>query len=296
MPLIINGQRIDDAIVENEFAGIKAYHESLGNVSCCERDPEFRATARDNIAARVLLSQEAARTLPPSPEAEVDAAMEKLLEEYGGKDWFFMRTGTTEEQMPLVRRDVDIDLRVKRMLDGLADEGPQPTDADLRAHYDKNIAAFMTDELTRASHILKNPHGEKRNEAYDELRALRKRLQAGEDFEAAAKQHSEKAEDSIDLGFFKRGELAPEFDVVAFSLDVGEISPIFLSQFGMHLITVTERKPSVPKPLDEVRDQVKRHWWEQKRNEKTRELVERLKQTAKVEEIDADAEAAAIMS
>src|SRR6476620_6572178 len=108
MPLIINGQRIDDAIVENEFAGIKAYHESLGNVSCCERDPEFRATARDNIAARVLLSQEAARMLPASAEADVDAAMEKLLEEYGGKDWFFMRTGTTEEQMPLVRRDVDI--------------------------------------------------------------------------------------------------------------------------------------------------------------------------------------------
>lgn len=295
MPLIINGQRIDDAIIDGEFSGIKAYHESLGNVSCCERDPEFRATAKDNISARVLLAQEAARSQPPSPDADIDAAMEKLMGEYGGKEWFFMRTGTSEEQLPLVRRDVDIDLRVKRMLDGLADEGPEPTEAELRAHYEQNIAFFMTDEQVRASHILKNPHGEKRNEAFEVLRALRKRLQAGEDFEAAAKQHSEKAEDSIDLGFFKKGELAPEFEAVAFSLDVGEISPIFVSQFGMHLITVTERKLSVPKAFDEIRDQVKRHSWEQKRNAKTKELVEKLKLSAKVEEIDADAEAAEMM-
>jgi parvulin-like peptidyl-prolyl isomerase len=295
MPLIINGQRIEDAIVEGEFSGIKAYHESLGNVSCCERDPEFRATARDNIAARVLLAQEAARSMPPTADAEVDAAIEKLLEEYGGKDWFFMRTGTTEEQLPMVRRDVDVDLRVKHMLDQLADEGAAPTDDELRAHYQQHLKSFMTDEQVRASHILKNPHGEKRNEAFEELRALRKRLQAGEDFEAAAKQHSEKAEDSIDLGFFKKGELAPEFESVAFSIEVGEISPIFVSQFGMHLITVTERKPSVPKPFDEIREDVRRHWWEQKRNARTLELVQRLKATAKVEEIDPDVEAAELM-
>jgi hypothetical protein len=40
MGLIINGQRVDDALLGAEFAGIKSYHERQGNVSCCERDEE----------------------------------------------------------------------------------------------------------------------------------------------------------------------------------------------------------------------------------------------------------------
>jgi parvulin-like peptidyl-prolyl isomerase len=296
MPLIINGQRIDDAIVETEFSSIKAYHESLGNVSCCERDPEFRGTAVDNIAARVLIAQEAAKAMPASPDADVDAALDKLIDEYGGRDWFLMRTGATEEQIPLFRRDIDLDLRVKRMLDGLADDGPEPTDEDLHAHYEANITSFLTDEQVRASHILKNPAGEARSAAYDALRAVRGQLKAGANFEQLAQQHSERADESIDLGLFKKGELAPEFEAVAFSLDVGEISPVFSTQYGLHVITVTERRPAVAKPFETVRDEVRQHWRAAKRDRRTRELVDRLKQAAAIEEIDADAEAAAAMA
>ncbi|HEX8915746.1 MAG TPA: peptidyl-prolyl cis-trans isomerase [Humisphaera sp.] len=296
MPLIVNGQRIDDAILDTEFSQIKAYHESLGNVSCCERDPEFREMAKTNILGRVLLAQHAAKSVDPTPDADVDAALDKLMEDYGGKDWFHMRTGTTAEQLPLVRKDLDVDLRVKRMLDALAEEGPAPTDAELRAHYDANLKAFLTDEEVRASHILKNPNGEAKQEAFEALRAARAQLKAGASFDELAKQLSERAEESIDLGFFKRGELAPEFESVAFSLDVGEVSPVFVSQYGMHLITVTDRKPATPKPFAEVREEVLAHWRLQKRDRRTRELVDQLKATAAVEEIDADAEAAAAMA
>jgi len=295
MPLKINGQRIDDAIIDNEFSGIKAYHESLGNTSCCERDPEFRQMACDNIVGRVLLAQEAGRSMPASADADIDAALNKLIEDYGGKEWFFMRTGASEEQMPLVRRDLDVDLRVRRMLDQLVTE--EPDEQALRQHYEQNIKAFMTTEEVRASHILKNPRGEQQRVVYDELRQIRKQLQQGADFHEMARQHSERSEDtSIDLGFFKQGELAPEFEMIAFSMDVGEISPIFTTQYGMHVITVTERKPSVPKPFGDVREEVRQHWREQQRNQKTRELVEVLKKTATIEEIDPELEAAAAMS
>ena len=296
MPLIVNGQRIDDAILENEFAGIKAYHESLGNVSCCEQDPEFRETAKQNILGRVLLAQEAGRAMSPSGEAEVEAALTKLLEEYGGRDYFFMRTGTTEEHLPMVRRDLDIDLRVKRMLDDLAAEGPPPDEEKLRAHYQANIDAFKTDEEVRASHILKNPSGAAREAAYDALRQARIELRNGADFDTLARRESERAEESIDLGFFKRGELAPEFESVAFSMEVGEVSPVFSSQFGLHLITITDRRPAEPKAFETVRDDVRRHWVQAKRDRLTREVVDRLKQTAEVEEVDPDVEAAAAMT
>src|SRR5687767_1399298 len=132
MPLLINGQRVEDAVLENEFAQIKAHYENLGNVSCCERDPEFRGYAKDNIVARVLLSQEAARSVEPTPPAEVDEAFARLKQEYGGEEWFFARTGATPDQVDLIRRDVDIDLRVRRMLERLGQSAPAPTEADLR--------------------------------------------------------------------------------------------------------------------------------------------------------------------
>lgn len=292
MPLIINGQRVDDAVLENEFSQIKAYYENLGNVSCCERDPEFRGYAKDNIVARVLLSQEAARTMEPSPAAEVEAAFEKLKQDYGGEEWFFARTGATAEQVDLIRRDVDVDLRVKRMLEQIAERAGVPSEADLRAFYEKHIDLFKTEEEVKVFHILKNPtRGEDRPKAFEELREVRKRAQAGEDFVALARAHSDRGEENMDLGYFKRGELMQEFETVAFSLDAGEISPIFLSSYGYHLAKLIDRKPAVPKPFEEVRDEVELRVREERKNELTRELVDRLKLTAKVEEL-AEEEAA----
>jgi peptidyl-prolyl cis-trans isomerase C len=292
MPLIVNGQRIEDAVLDSEFAGIKAYHENLGNVSCCERDPEFRATARQNVVARVLLSQEAGRRVEPTADAEVDAAVEKLKEEYGGEQWFFARTGLTPETMHLVRHDVDLDLRVRRMMERLADEdGPAP-DGTLRRHYEQHLEAFKTAEEVRASHILKNPpRGEDRQAAYDTLREVRGQLLAGADFEELARQHSDKADEHIDLGWFKKDELAPEFETVAFSMNVGEISPIFVSPYGFHLVKLTDRRPSVPRPFDEIRDEVARHYREWLKQEKARALVKELEARAAVEEVTETEEA-----
>ena len=89
MALVINGERIDDAVLDGEFSGIKAYFESLGNVSCCERNDEFRGYARQNVVARVLLAQEAMRAHPPVPDTEIEQAIDKLKEEHGGEQRFF---------------------------------------------------------------------------------------------------------------------------------------------------------------------------------------------------------------
>ena len=295
MPILINGQRVDDAVVDAEFSNIKAYHESLGNVSCCERDPEFRAAARQNVISRVLLAQEAARAVEPTPEPEVDAALEKLKEDYGGEQWFMARTGVTEETLPLVRRDLDIDQRTRRLVERLLDGEPAPSEEDLRRYYQEHLGRFMTDEEVRASHMLKSGSGENRLEGYEDLRAVRKQVLAGADFDALAKGHSDKAEDSIDLGFFKRNELTPEFESVAFSMEVGEVSPVFTSSYGYHLVKLTDRKPAVPRPFEEVREEVEQRWRDDRRAEKARLLVEQLKLGARIEEIDADAEAAEIM-
>jgi parvulin-like peptidyl-prolyl isomerase len=293
MALLINGQRIEDSIVEGEFSEIKSYFERLGNVSCCERDPEFRGYARDNVIARVLLAQEAKRKMQATPDAEVDASVAKLIEQYGGEVQFYASTGASPTNMHLVRHDVEVDLRVKRMMDEMCTD-LTPPEEELRKYYQDNIANFMTLEEVRASHILKAPkRGEERQAAYDELRQARRELLKGADFDEMAKKHSDRAEENIDLNFFKRGELAEEFELVAFSMEVGEISPVFASTFGFHLIKLTDRKPATPRPFDEVRDEVRRQLVEGQRQERAKKLVEELKAVAKVEDVVEEEEVAA---
>ena len=285
MALVINGERIDDAVLDGEFSGIKAYFESLGNVSCCERNDEFRGYARENVIARVLLAQEARRNHPPVPDAEVDAALAKLYEENGGEERFYAAIGASPEQLAAVRRDVELNLRVRTMLERATASQAAPDDAELRAYYEQHIDAYKTPEEVRASHILKAPaRGEQRAAAYDELREVRRQLLAGGDFDALARQHSDKAQDHIDLGFFKRGELAEEFELVAFSMEVGEISPVFASPFGFHLVKLTERKPSVPKPFEDVRDAVLEHLRQDRQQDATRQLVQQLQAAAAIED------------
>jgi parvulin-like peptidyl-prolyl isomerase len=286
LAIVINGQRVEDDVLNAEFSNIKSYFESLGNVSCCERDPEFRGYARDNIVARVLLSQEAQRSLLPTPAEEVEAALEKLKEEHGGEQRFLMMIGATPDQLDLVRRDLEADLRVRRMIDGLVASDAEPTDAELRAYYESHVDAYRTAEEVRASHILKAARGEKRHESYELLRDLRRQLQAGAEFEPLAKAHSDKGDEHIDLGFFRRGELAEEFEIVAFSLNVGEVSPVFATPFGYHLIQLTDRKPATPKPFDDVRDEVREQMLAERKQEKAKALVNELKGRAVIEDVE----------
>lgn len=287
MPLLINTQTIDDAVIDYEFANIKAYYERLGNISCCERDPEFRGYARQNVIGRVLLAQEAQRSLPPSSPQEIDAAMEKLKQEHGGESRFLASLGAAPDQLDIVRRDVEIELRVARMIEQRCQQTSPLTEAQLQEHYQKNIQLFMTPEQVRAVHIMKAPtRGEKREEAYEALRGVRKSLQAGGDFDELARAHSDKADDHIDLGFFQRGELADEFERVAFSMEIGEISPVFATPFGFHLIRLTDRKPPMPKPLAEVIDDVRQHLIESRRQQVAKDLVEQLQAAAIIRDVD----------
>ena len=95
----------------------------------------------------------------------------------------------------------------------------------------------------------------------------RARSRPGADFAELAKKYSQD-EDSAkkggDLDFFAKGRMVPEFDQVAFSMQPGQISDLVKSQFGYHIIKVTDKKPAATKPLAEVRSQIEDQLkWEQ---------------------------------
>lgn len=287
MALIINGERIDDEIIEAEFREIKGFHERTLQIACCERDPEFRALAKENITSRALLGQESRRRYPEVAEEDIDTRLAKLIEEAGGEAEFYFKIGIPVADKAVIRDNLAGGVRLDKTLQAIYEPEPVPTDADLRAAYETSTELYLTPEEIHAAHITKSLQGAKsRDEVFQAMRDIRRQLLNGADFMKTAEEHRADEQQQIDLGWFKRGEFMEEFETIAFSMNEGEISPVFNTQLGFHVCTVTGRKPAVPRPFEAVKEDVKTRLLEEYRDQKFNAFLEELKAAAKIEDTE----------
>lgn len=287
----INGEVIPDDLLEQEFETIKAHYERMGAMSCCGRDGEFREYARENVTARVLINQEAERRFPEISEEEIGAAVQRLIDQEGGRAAFFAHAGLTEEDEPMVRQEVAAGLRVDRLMSEVwgVENTPDAAEADTAAEqaeqvfYEEHLADYMSAEEVRALHLFKQVEKvEDRDSCYELMRGLRRQARAGGDFGELALAHTDKEDKQVDLGFFRRGEFMEEFDLIVFSLEEGEVSPVFASHWGFHLVKLVERRVPEPLGLEAVREDVRQRLETEHRSVTTRALVDRLKAAAEI--------------
>ncbi|MCB1063737.1 MAG: peptidyl-prolyl cis-trans isomerase [Verrucomicrobiae bacterium] len=292
MAYIINGELIGDEVLEEEFDAIKDHYASLGEVVCCDRDEEFMGFARENIVNRTLLTQEADKRFGPPKDEDVDQMIAQLKEEHGGEKAFYDNTGFNPGDEPRIKEKVRATIGVDQLLETEIGPDPEPTDAELQAHYEATIERYLTEEEVRISQIFKEPTShEDAKVRYQELKEARFRILDGADFLEVAKETSDKPAEEIDLGFLKMGETMPEIESIAFSMREGEVSPIVATHFGFHLFQVTDRKAAAPVPFDEVIDTVREHFLTHSRESAINALISRLKETATIEEVTAEPEA-----
>ena len=158
----------------------------------------------------------------------------------------------------------------------------------MQTYYNENKDEFYVDEV-KASHILIKTIDDENNELSDEKKAEAKekaqevlaKVKSGEDFATLAKEYSEDTGSAInggDLDFFPRGYMVEPFEKAAFSMKVGEVSDLVESNFGYHIIKVTD-KVDEQKPFDEVKDDIKTTLQSENYNKQ----IEKLKSNAKVE-------------
>ncbi|QND50722.1 peptidylprolyl isomerase [Phyllobacterium sp. 628] len=157
------------------------------------------------------------------------------------------------------------------------------TDADVRARYDKEMAAMPPQNEVRARHILVKTK--------EEAEAIIKQLDGGASFEDVAKAKSTdgSAAQGGDLGYFSAGQMVPEFEKAAMALDVGKYTkePV-QTQFGFHVIKLEDKRVQQPPAFDQVKDQVKSILI----RERYMELVKKERADLKVEYTDPETEKA----
>ena len=126
---------------------------------------------------------------------------------------------------------------------------------DVERSYNEHLGTYTTPEQIRASHILLKTEGKNEAEVKAKAESALKEAKAGGDFAALAKKYSEddsNAPQGGDLDYFSRGRMVPEFETAAFALAPGEISDLVKTQFGFHIIKVTDRKPAITRGLDDA--------------------------------------------
>jgi peptidyl-prolyl cis-trans isomerase C len=181
-------------------------------------------------------------------------------------------------------RDAEVRARIRRAEEETLQQAllmreiqPLLTDEALRARYQAEIVGRPAEEEIRARHILLASEQEART-------ALAEVRRPGADFAEIARSRSTDpgARNGGDLGFFKRGDMIPEFEQAAFALSPGEITanPV-RTQFGWHVIRLEERR-AVPAPsFEESREGLRQQAFEEGVNA----AVERIRNAATVERL-----------
>ena len=164
------------------------------------------------------------------------------------------------------------------------------SDADAEKFYRENQKNFQVAEEITASHILIRPNvpaGKEKDtaavakadaEALAKIKTIQAKLKQGADFGALAEKESacpsgKSAKGS--LGKFKRGMMVPEFDKAAFALKKGEMSDIVKTQFGYHIIKLTDRTPAGYEPLNKVKGDIKNYLKAKKTEEILKAQIEK---------------------
>jgi peptidyl-prolyl cis-trans isomerase D len=169
------------------------------------------------------------------------------------------------------------------------------TDDDVKSFYEANRAQYDRPEQRRASHILfrvdKDAAPEAKEQARKQAEDALARLKKGEDFATLARtlsQDKASAEKGGDLGFFGRGQMVGPFDKAAFDTPVGELAPVVGTDFGFHVLRVTDSRPAGVAPLDALRDGIRRQIEFQKAQQLVQSEAQRIRaEIAVAKDLDA---------
>jgi len=176
-----------------------------------------------------------------------------------------------QKELEFVKENMIKQFTIRTLLDKVTVE-----DNEIEAFYSENGAMFRNEESVTASHILVDTE----EAANDALEALKDKS-----FEEVAQELSScpSSQNGGDLGNFTRGKMVPEFETAAFNLNLDEVSAPVQTQFGFHIIKVTEKNEASQKSLEDAMEEIRNTVLLQKQQKTYLDKVEEIKQNVTIE-------------
>jgi len=251
--------------------------------------PTIKKNIAQQLIANELLLQEARKRkveCDPARLAQMLESIKKQFPDSAALDRELAQMGQTRLDMQnQVREGLLIDTLIKS-LGKLADS---VTEKMCKDYYDQNPAQFVSDKRFRVSQILfsvkKDATASQKKAGADKAASVLAEIKAGKDFAAAAKKYSQDPSTAAlggDIGWFKKGDLKKEFDVVATALKPNEVSSVFETDAGFHIAKKTGEEMQPPEPFEKAKDQITKMLTLKKQNDGVKHFVDSLAAKAKI--------------
>jgi parvulin-like peptidyl-prolyl isomerase len=286
MSLYVNKEKIDDKLIKEESDRLRPHYQQVFKDQVEEdQEQQLLEWSKENVIERVLLQQHAKSDNREIPSEKIKEAFEDLIEKEGGEEKFYKDNELTKEDDPKIKADLELQMRMERLLAEISAKATEPTEQQTRKFYQENKDQFITSEMVHAAHIVIHVEGETTPEdAKSKIEEIKANLDKDGIFEQIADQYSSCPGNGGDLGFFPRGQMVQEFEDVVFAMKPGEISDIVESQFGYHIIKLYEKSPRRAIPFDKVKDQITNQMQEDEKTKALEDFVDGLKEKATIEE------------
>jgi foldase protein PrsA len=221
----------------------------------------------ESLISQKLVRLESAKQNIVISDADIQAEIDKYTEYYGGEEGFAQALEANGYTLDQIKVQIADNLRVKKLL------GSQITitEDEMKTYFEENKETFAQEKQVKASHILVD--------SLETAQEIKQKLNNGGDFAQLAKDYSTDTaskESGGDLGFFKSGDMTPEFEKAAFALKVGEISNPVKTEYGYHIIKVVEIKEAQAANFEQSKAAINDTLMEKKINEEYSDWIQQL--------------------
>ena len=272
----------------------------------------FKEEFINNLIKNELLKQEFDKRKIEATQEDIAEERQRVIDRFGSEEQLrtmMEQEGLTEEQFI---KDMTNEVKMQKLINQIG--RVTVSDDDALKFYNKNKAMFNVPERVKVSQIMieVNPEAMKREivEADKEIlysaseidKKIEEKIKQKEafaneiqkkanpkNFAALAKQYSEDMatkDKGGDLGYVTKEMLNKEFGDAAFSQKVGVVGPVGQTEFGYHIILVTDKQAEGIQPFAVVKEDIKRNLSDEETGKKIDDFLNGLKDNANIEFLD----------
>lgn len=284
---VVNGEPISKAELEEAFNSALQASGANPEDLTPEQKLEGYSQLLDDLIMDKLVSKAAEGV--EVPQAEIDAEIAKIKAQFPSEEEFNKQVTAAGQSPEKLSEALGKMLQQQKWMETQLGDKTEVTDEEAKKFYDENQKEFEEPETVKASHILilvgKDDSEDVVKAKLEEAKKAAARAKK-EDFAKVAKEVSEEpgaAESGGDLGYFPKDRMVPEFAEAAFSQKVGQVGEPVRTQFGWHVIKVTDKKPAGTVSYDEVKKQLLAYLKTDKQRKAVQEMLKSMRDSAKVE-------------
>ncbi|MGQ0793065.1 MAG: peptidylprolyl isomerase [Deltaproteobacteria bacterium] len=281
------------AVVNSDLITLSELEDAEGSLVSKSKkrlSEEERKLILDQLIEQKLLEQEAKKQGFFVTDAEVETTIQGIQNRFGLNEAEMAKTLKKQNlTMEGFRDQWRRQLLMNKIISNRVKGQIVVTEDEVKNYYDENSATIETIEEFRVSHIViaitaQTPEAEARGEKL--ALAVLRLAESGRDFKQLAKQYSKddsSAQNGGDLGYFKKGDMAPELEKALIGTPVGDVVGPVRTAAGYHVLKVTDKKKAQAPSLEIAREQIRDAIYQEKLEKIIGSFLDDVKKTAYIE-------------